>query len=79
MTGRNDARATWRDGHDGTGWRKSSRSQDDGTCCEASLGEAGAVLFRDSRHPDGHVLRFRAGEWLSLLSSLSPNAVPYGF
>ncbi|WP_366930678.1 DUF397 domain-containing protein [Nocardiopsis sinuspersici] len=70
MTGRDDARATWRDGSDGVGWRKSSRSGAQPDCCEASLGEPGAVLFRDSHHPDGHVLRFRAREWLSLLSSL---------
>jgi hypothetical protein len=70
MTGRNDARARWRDGRDGTGWRKSSMSSDAGSCCEASLGDPGRILFRDSHHPDGHTLRFGAGEWLSLLASL---------
>ncbi|WP_317846069.1 DUF397 domain-containing protein [Nocardiopsis quinghaiensis] len=71
MTGRDDARATWRDGHDGTGWRKSSRSGERGECCEASLDASAGVLLRDSLHPDGNVLWFRSREWLSLLSSLS--------
>lgn len=70
MTGRDEARATWRDGRDGTGWRKSSRSGDRGECCEASLSGRKAVLLRDSFQPDGKVLRFGAREWLSLLSSL---------
>ncbi|MEE2039673.1 DUF397 domain-containing protein [Nocardiopsis sp. CT-R113] len=70
MTGRNDSQATWRDGRDGTGWRKSSRSGTGGDCCEASLGEPGRVVLRDSHHPDGDVLRFRTREWLSLVSSL---------
>ncbi|WP_150251079.1 DUF397 domain-containing protein [Nocardiopsis deserti] len=71
MTGRNDARAHWCDGRDGTGWRKSSRSAGHENCCEASLTEPGRVLFRDSRHPGGCVLVFGRQEWLSLLSSLS--------
>ncbi|WP_159941648.1 MULTISPECIES: DUF397 domain-containing protein [unclassified Nocardiopsis] len=70
MTGRNDARATWKDGREGTGWRKSSRSSHTGSCCEASLNGTHGILLRDSLHPAGHVLRFRAGEWLALLSSL---------
>ncbi|WP_082768475.1 DUF397 domain-containing protein, partial [Nocardiopsis alborubida] len=53
MTGRNDARARWCDGRDGTGWRKSSRSAGHENCCEASLGGPHRVLFRDSRHPGG--------------------------
>ncbi|MFD6948985.1 DUF397 domain-containing protein [Nocardiopsis sp. NPDC060348] len=70
MTGRDDARAIWRDGRDGTGWRKSSKSGAKADCCEASLGKPDGVLLRDSHHPDGHVLRFGTREWLSLLASL---------
>jgi hypothetical protein len=71
MTGRNSARTTWRDGRDGTGWRKSARSHNSGECCEASLSGPHDVLFRDSFHPDDSVLRFRPREWLALLSSLT--------
>ncbi|RKS06936.1 uncharacterized protein DUF397 [Nocardiopsis sp. Huas11] len=71
MTGRNSARTTWRDGRDGTAWRKSSRSPNRSECCEASLRRPREVLLRDSVHPDDAVLRFRSREWLSLLSSLS--------
>ncbi|MEV2278247.1 DUF397 domain-containing protein [Nocardiopsis sp. NPDC049922] len=70
-TGRDRVRATWRDGRDGTEWRKSSRSPNTGACCEASLRRPPGVLFRDSVHPDGHVLRFHTREWLSLLASLA--------
>jgi len=70
MTGRNDSSATWWDGRDGTGWRKSSRSGSNADCCEASLREPGRVVLRDSHHPGGHLLRFPDREWLSLVSSL---------
>ncbi|GAA1446873.1 hypothetical protein GCM10009602_34660 [Nocardiopsis tropica] len=70
MTGRNGSSATWRDGRDGTGWRKSSRSASGSDCCEASLGEPGRVCLRDSHRPGGDVLRFRSREWLSLVSSV---------
>jgi hypothetical protein len=70
MTGRNSARTTWRDGRDGTGWRKSARSSTHDRCCEASLIRPERVCLRDSHHPYGPVLPFSDREWLALVSSL---------
>jgi len=47
---------------DVTGWVKSSYSSNDGNCVEvAFLGDGVAV--RDSKDPDGPVLRFTRAEW----------------
>jgi hypothetical protein len=52
-------------------WVKSSYSQGDGgQCVEVALGFAGAVPVRDSKAPDGDVLRFSAAGWSAFVSSL---------
>ncbi|ROO63059.1 uncharacterized protein DUF397 [Micromonospora sp. Llam0] len=59
-------------------WRKSSRS-DDGNCVEVAH-TIDTVLIRDSKNPDGPMLRFGPQQWHSfargfLASGLnSPNA-----
>jgi uncharacterized protein DUF397 len=43
-------------------WRKSSSSGASG-CVEVAFVDGGDVLIRDSKDPEGPVLRFSAGEW----------------
>lgn len=44
-------------------WRSSSFSRGaDQTCVDVAM-EPGAVVVRDSKNPDGPVLRFSAREW----------------
>ncbi|GAB2441858.1 DUF397 domain-containing protein [Micromonospora schwarzwaldensis] len=47
-------------------WRKSSRS-DDGNCVEVAI--ADAVLVRDSKDPQGPILRFDARAWHTFVST----------
>jgi hypothetical protein len=44
-------------------WRKSRRSDGSGNCVEVALLQGGGRAVRDSKDPDGSVLRFTAGEW----------------
>jgi hypothetical protein len=48
-------------------WRKSSLSGSQGDCVEvAALADGGAAV-RDSKDPEGAVLRFTAAEWAAFL------------
>jgi hypothetical protein len=49
-------------------WRKSSRSHDSG-CVEVAH-QDGAVLVRDSKHPQGPVLRFTPREWEAFVAGV---------
>jgi hypothetical protein len=46
----------------GAGWRTSSWTQED-ECVEVA-GSGGRILLRDSKDPDGTVLRLPAAEWV---------------
>jgi len=48
------------------GWRKSSRSGNQGNCVEVRI-VAGGVEVRDSKNPTGPVLRFTAAEWVAFV------------
>ncbi|SBT40966.1 DUF397 domain-containing protein [Micromonospora narathiwatensis] len=49
-------------------WRKSSHS-DDGNCVEVALADD-AVLTRDSKEPDGLMLRFDPHRWRSFVEDI---------
>lgn len=51
-------------------WRKSSRSSTWGSCVEVAFADDQAVLTRDSKHRDGAVLEFSAGDWSAFLGAL---------
>jgi hypothetical protein len=47
-------------------WRKSTWSGDSGNCVEVATVPTG-VLVRDSKNPDGPILRFSHKEWATFL------------
>jgi hypothetical protein len=50
-------------------WRKSARSGSNG-CVEVAGLPDGWVAVRDSKHPDGPVLRFTPVEWAAFLAGV---------
>jgi hypothetical protein len=50
-------------------WRKSRYSDPQANCVEAACGEPGIVV-RDSKDPDGPVLKFGAAEWTAFTSGV---------
>lgn len=53
-------------------WQKSTYSTDTGECVEVAA-LPGAVAIRDSKNPDGPVLRFTAEEWRGFLARIKRN------
>jgi hypothetical protein len=49
-------------------WVKSSLSFSNGNCVEVASLPAGEIGVRDSRDPDGPVLKFRPAEWHAFVS-----------
>ncbi|MDT3444474.1 DUF397 domain-containing protein [Pseudofrankia sp. BMG5.37] len=49
-------------------WRKSSHSSGNGACVEVLRLADGGRAVRDSKDPDGAVLRFTAAEWAAFLA-----------
>jgi hypothetical protein len=44
-------------------WRRSSRSYGTGNCLEVAAPHGARIDVRDSKDPDGAVLRFASAEW----------------
>lgn len=53
----------------GVGWFKATFSDNGGGCVEVALGADG-VAVRDSKDPDGPVLRFSDQEWGAFISGV---------
>lgn len=54
----------------GSGWLKSSFSFANGNCVEVSGLDAAEILVRNSRDPEGGVLRFTPAEWDAFLGGV---------
>lgn len=52
------------------GWRKSSYSMSNGQCIETARLAGGGIGVRDSKAPEGLVLRFEPGTWVAFLEEL---------
>jgi Domain of unknown function (DUF397) len=53
----------------GSAWRKSSASSSNANCVEVR-GQGDAVDVRDSKNPDGPVLSFGPGEWVTFVAGV---------
>jgi Domain of unknown function (DUF397) len=51
-------------------WRKSARSNNGGACVEVATNLATVVAVRDSKDPDGGVLRFGPDEWKTFVEGI---------
>lgn len=54
----------------GVVWAKSSRSGNNGNCVEVAFLSEGNVALRDSKDPEGPVLRFNRGEWSAFVDGV---------
>ncbi|WP_246570865.1 DUF397 domain-containing protein [Kineosporia corallincola] len=52
-------------------WIKSSRSGVNGNCVEVAFLGEGRVALRDSKDPQGPVLRFTRGEWTAFIQGVA--------
>jgi hypothetical protein len=55
----------------GAVWAKSSRSGNNGNCVEVAFLGEGRVALRDSKDPEGPVLRFTRGEWSAFVDGVA--------
>jgi hypothetical protein len=58
------------DGISALSWRKSTRSGNNGGDCVEVADAARVVLVRDTKDPDGAVIKFSAGAWRGLVVNI---------
>lgn len=51
----------------GSGWRRSSRSYGAGECVEVAVRDGKRMDVRDSKNPQGAVLRVTGAEWMAFI------------
>ena len=51
-------------------WRRSSRSYGTGNCLEVAAPHGARIDVRDSKNPDGAVLRFASAEWNAFVAGV---------
>jgi hypothetical protein len=56
-------------------WRKSGYSSAGGNCVEVASLPGGRMAVRDSKDPDGGVLRFSSGAMATWLTSIKAEAI----
>jgi hypothetical protein len=57
-------------GESGPAWRRSSRSYGSGACVEAAARYGMRIDVRDSKNPDGNVLRFTPVQWNAFVAGV---------
>jgi hypothetical protein len=60
-------------GHEGLSlvWRKATASAANGNCVEVAPVPDGGVAVRDSKDPEGPILRFTAAEWAAFAEGMA--------
>ena len=56
-------------------WRRSSRSYGSGNCLEVVTQQGARIDVRDSKDPDGAVLRFASVEWNAFVAGVRSGAL----
>lgn len=56
-------------------WRRSSRSYGSGNCLEVVTPHGTRIDVRDSKDPDGGVLRFASAEWNAFVAGVRSGAL----
>jgi hypothetical protein len=51
-------------------WFKSTRSAGAGACVEVAVTATGSIAVRDSKDPDGPMLRFETDAWRGFIESV---------
>jgi hypothetical protein len=62
-------------GNSGRAWRRSSRSYGGGNCVEAVARQDALIAIRDSKNPQGAVLRFTPVQWNAFVAGVRSGAL----